>query len=89
MALVFRPSGLQFLEEGGENYLFKDQLLSLARGELQRRMGTRYSEVVVTCWTCLDPENEDFGDEAEFQDEDGIEVGVGYIEKVSTRKTIS
>jgi hypothetical protein len=80
---AFRAS---FLEEGGDSYFFKDQLLSLARGELQRRMGTRYSEVVVTCLTCLDPENEDFGDEAEFQDEDGIEVGVRYIEKVSTQK---
>ncbi|OKO92280.1 hypothetical protein PENSUB_12842 [Penicillium subrubescens] len=74
-----------FLEEGRDSYIFKDQLLSLARGELQRRMGTRYSEVVVTCLTCLDPENEDFGDEAEFQDEDGIEVGVRYIEKVTMR----
>lgn len=77
---AFRAS---FLEEGHDSYFFKDQLLDLARGELQRRMGTRYSEVVVTCLTCLDPENEDFGDEAEFQDEDGIEVGVRYIEKVS------
>lgn len=72
-----------FLQDGGDSYFFKDQLLELARGELQRRMGTRYSEVVVTCLTCLDPENEDFGDETEFQDEDGIEVGVRYIEKVS------
>lgn len=76
-----------FLGEGSDSYLFKDQLLSLARGELQRRMGTRYSEVVVTCLTCLDQDNEDFGDETEFQDEDGIEVGVRYIEKVSTHKS--
>lgn len=46
-------------------------------------MGTIYSEVVVTCLTCLDPENADFGNEDEFQDEDGILVGVRYIEKVS------
>ena len=63
---------------------FKDRLLSLARQELRSRMGTRYSEIVVTCLTCLDPENMDFGDESEFQDEDGILVGVRYIEKVST-----
>jgi serine/threonine protein kinase len=62
---------------------FKDRLLSLARGELRSRMGTRYSEIVVTCLTCLDPGNIDFGDESEFQDEDGIQVGVRYIEKVS------
>jgi serine/threonine protein kinase len=76
-----------FLEKGKDSYIFKDQLLSLARGELRRRMGTQYSEVVVTCLTCLDPENGDFGDEAEFQDEEGIEVGVRYIEKVSTDKS--
>lgn len=74
-----------FLEEGGDSYFFKDQFLALARGELQRRMGTRCSQVVVTCLTCLDPDNEDFGDETEFQDE-GIEVGVRYIEKVSAQE---
>ena len=65
---------------------FKDRLLSLARGELRSRMGTRYSEIVVTCLTCLDPGNIDFGDESEFQDEDGIQVGVRYIEKVSVQE---
>lgn len=84
-----RPQALRasFLQHGGHSYFFKDQLLALARGELQRRMGTRYSDVVVTCLTCLDPENGDFGAEAEFQDEDGIEVGVRYIEKVSAQKS--
>jgi hypothetical protein len=45
-------------------------------------MGTKYTQVVETCLTCLDPENTDFGDEEEFQDADGILVGVRYIEKV-------
>ena len=45
-------------------------------------MGTRYAEVVETCLTCLDEGNADFGDEAEFQDRDGILVAVRYIEKV-------
>ncbi|KAK2756396.1 hypothetical protein FQN54_005288 [Arachnomyces sp. PD_36] len=65
--------------------VFKDRLLSLARGPLRRRMGSKYSEVVVTCLTCLDPGNTDFGDENEFQDADGIQVGVRYIEKVTMR----
>ncbi|WYZ42300.1 hypothetical protein EsH8_V_001195 [Colletotrichum jinshuiense] len=60
----------------------KDHLLWLARGKLRRKMGTRYSRVVETCLTCLDKENVDFGDEEEFQDEDGVAVGVRYIEKV-------
>lgn len=62
--------------------LFKERLLSLARTELKIRMGSRYSDVVVTCLTCLDPDNSDFGDEREFQDADGLLVGVRYIEKV-------
>jgi hypothetical protein len=61
---------------------FQKHLLFLAQGELRKRMGTRYSEVVVTCLTCLDPENVDFGAEADFEDDDGIEVGARYIEKV-------
>ncbi|KAJ5837057.1 hypothetical protein N7447_003083 [Penicillium robsamsonii] len=60
---------------------FQKHLLFLAQGELRKRMGTKYSEVVVTCLTCLDPKNVDFGEEADFEDDDGIEVGVRYIEK--------
>lgn len=60
----------------------KAHLLLLARTALQKKMGTRYSRVVETCLTCLDKGNEDFGDESEFQDEDGVAVGVRYIEKV-------
>jgi hypothetical protein len=39
-------------------------------------------EVVVSCLTCLDKGNKDFGDESEFLDTDGILVGVRYVEKV-------
>ncbi|KAK3361701.1 hypothetical protein B0T24DRAFT_691680 [Lasiosphaeria ovina] len=60
----------------------KDFLLKLARERLPRSMGTRYAEIVETCLTCLDAENADFGDEKEFEDQDGILVGVRYIEKV-------
>jgi hypothetical protein len=64
-------------------WFLKDHLQSLARGELKMQMGTRYSNVVMTCLSCLDPSNADFGDESEFQDEGGILIGVRYIEKVS------
>jgi serine/threonine protein kinase len=64
--------------------LLKNHLLTLARSVLPRRIGTKYSKVVETCLTCLDPENVDFGDEREFQDADGILVGVRYVEKVSS-----
>jgi serine/threonine protein kinase len=72
-----------FLGADLDTSFFKDRLLFLARGELKARMGSRYSEVVVTCLTCLDPDNADFGDEREFQDADGLLVGARYIEKVS------
>jgi serine/threonine protein kinase len=60
----------------------KDYLVSLARERLPKSMGDRYSSIVETCLTCLDPDNVDFGDEHEFMDADGILVGVRYIEKV-------
>lgn len=60
-----------------------DHFLSLARLELPKVMGTEYARVVETCLTCLDDNNDDFGDQSEFEDEDGIVVGARYIEKVS------
>ncbi|CAG7947060.1 unnamed protein product [Penicillium nalgiovense] len=69
----------------GRGIYFQEHLLFLAKGELRKRMGTRYSDVVVTCLTCLDANNIDFGDEMDFEDADGIEVGVRYIEKVTMR----
>ncbi|KAK4148861.1 hypothetical protein C8A00DRAFT_38553 [Chaetomidium leptoderma] len=63
----------------------KDRLLRLASGPLRRKMGTVYCKVVETCLTCLEKDNVDFGDEKEFQDEDGVAVGVRYIEKVVVR----
>lgn len=63
----------------------KKRLVQLAQDELPQYMGTKYTDIAVTCLTCLDPDNENFGDEKEFQDEDGIRVGVRYIEKVSRR----
>ncbi|KAH8693007.1 hypothetical protein BGW36DRAFT_410172, partial [Talaromyces proteolyticus] len=83
--LTTRTTPAPSLRSDRSSSLYQDRLLSLARGELRTIMGTRYSEVVVTCLTCLDPGNVDFGDESEFQDEDGIQVGVRYIEKVIMR----
>ena len=69
-----------------KQYLFtsaKEDFIKMARSQLPECMGTKYAEVVETCLTCLDPENSDFGDQTEFEDEDGIRIGVRYIEKVS------
>ncbi|KAL2809260.1 hypothetical protein BJX63DRAFT_406179 [Aspergillus granulosus] len=64
----------------------KDILVKEALARLPAVMGQIYSDVVVSCLTCLDKNNQRFGDERELEDEDGILIGVRYIEKVS-RKT--
>ena len=60
----------------------KTVLVGLARSRLPESMGRIYTDIVVTCLSCLDRDNNGFGDEKEFQDEDGLLVGVRYIEKV-------
>ena len=69
--------------------LMKEYLVTIARRELPKGMGERYTMVVVNCLTCLDQENIDFGDQSEFEDADGVLVGVKYIEKVCTLPTQS
>ncbi|ETS76169.1 hypothetical protein PFICI_11556 [Pestalotiopsis fici W106-1] len=63
---------------------FTNTLLDLSRGELPRCMGRKYASIVETCLTCLNPDNIDFGDERDFMDDDGVLVGVRYIEKVKS-----
>ncbi|KAK6339743.1 hypothetical protein TWF718_009137 [Orbilia javanica] len=60
----------------------KDCLVTLARSNLPLRMGDRYTEIVLACLTCLDPENETFVAGPGLEDEDGIVVGVRYIENI-------
>jgi hypothetical protein len=64
--------------------LIKDSLIALAKRDLPSRMGDRYTDIVVSCLTCLDQSNTDFSDESEFKDDDAITIGVRYIEKVSS-----
>lgn len=63
--------------------LIKDRLVNLAERDLPHRMGERYKKIVVNCLTGLDEENSDFGDQSQFEDIDGVLVGVKYIEKVN------
>ncbi|CAG8371502.1 unnamed protein product [Penicillium salamii] len=60
----------------------KGHFVDLARERLPVIMGDRYTQVVVNCLSCLDETNPDFGDQSEFEDDDGILIGVKYIEKV-------
>ncbi|KAL8784510.1 MAG: hypothetical protein Q9195_009020 [Heterodermia aff. obscurata] len=63
----------------------KRQLTDMALTALPLSMGTRYANLVVACLTCLDPdETNRFGKKEDLQDEDGVVVGIQYIEKVVT-----
>ena len=68
----------------GKATAIKEKLVAMAETALPNTFGTRYSEVVLSCLTCLDKNNKNFGDAKEFEeaDEDGTLVGVRYIEKV-------
>lgn len=62
----------------------KEALVNLARSHLPQRMGRIYTNVVVTCLTCLDFNSTLSIDINELEpNEKGIIVGVRYIEKVS------
>ena len=65
----------------------KRKFVSMARERLPSLMGHKYTQVVISCLTCLDNDNDGFGDEREFEDEDGILVGVRFIEKVGLIQT--
>ncbi|KAF1957171.1 hypothetical protein CC80DRAFT_525288 [Byssothecium circinans] len=60
----------------------KQSLVEHAKKKLPSRMGDKYTEVVVNCLTCLDEDNVDFGDPSELEDEDGVQIGVRFIEKI-------
>lgn len=50
--------------------------------QLPSAMGPVYAEIAVACLMCLDRGNNGFGNEEGFMDEDGILVGVHYVEEV-------
>lgn len=60
----------------------KNYLVELARTKLSRRMGQRYTNVVVSCLTCLDDDSEDFNGLGETTDSNGISVAVCFIEQI-------
>ncbi len=99
---ILVPSPLLSLSEhkNAENItgdIMKDYLISLAEKELPKRMGDRYTAVVVSCLTCLDELNPDFSDIPIIDAENGvpqaydsdmeISIGIRYIEKACRHKT--
>ena len=68
--------------------LIKQVLLDLTEKQLPRTMGTKLTSIVLSCLTCLDKDNEGFGDLDDFLDADGILVGVRYAEHVSSSNPV-
>ncbi|KAM0326283.1 hypothetical protein ACHAQA_006881 [Verticillium albo-atrum] len=66
----------------GIDWRVKEHLVTVAKTELPPRLGDVYTDVVVACLTCLDPDNEVFGTGEQFLDEDGIIVGVRFVESI-------
>lgn len=86
-SVVDSPDGLGISDlilrnrQFGKPWEIKKKLVALARTELPNTFGQKYSEVVTACLTCLD---ESLGNGRNFEeDQDGVLVGVQYIEKVS------
>ena len=66
-------------------FAIKERLTALARARLPSLVGDRYTELVLACLCCLDRGEDNVFDMqgVEVRDEDGIIIGVRYIENVS------
>lgn len=60
----------------------KNRLTEIAKTDLPNKTGNKFTDVVVSCLNCLDEKENGFGHSEEFQDADGILVGVRFIEEV-------
>ncbi|KAI1363119.1 hypothetical protein F5Y08DRAFT_354746 [Xylaria arbuscula] len=63
----------------------KEQLVALAERELPPRVGDIYTSIVVDCMKCLDQDNENFALIDGMKDEDGIVVGVRFVEHILSK----
>ena len=64
----------------------KAKLIVVACENLPALMGRSYTEVVMSCLTCLDTSQTNmFADDKDLIDEDGILVGVAFVRQVLTR----
>ena len=63
----------------------KEGFLLLLKLSCRERWVKVYTNIVVSCLACLDKSGGAFGDISEFGDEDGILVGVRYIEKANSK----
>jgi serine/threonine protein kinase len=64
------------------SYEVKHKLTDLAKSELPSRMGERFAAIVVSCLTCLDKDSDLGSVDALLEDDNGVILGVNYIQKV-------
>ena len=65
----------------GQGIAVKKKMISLAEAELPCTFGRKYTEVVLSCLTCLDERNTRFGDLRDLQDDNGVLVGMRFVKK--------
>ena len=64
----------------------KKKFVAMATERLPSLMGQTYTKVVLSCLTCLDSNATNmFADDKDLRDEDGILVGVAFIDRVLSR----
>ena len=67
-------------------WAIKSILFDMAKTHLPSLIGLLYTDIVLSCLTCLDPDATNlFASEKDLYDEDGILVGVVFIEKILSR----
>lgn len=64
----------------------KELLISTAERDLPSKMGRTFTEVVLSSLTCLDKDaNNELANSPDMYDEDGIAIGVAFIENILMR----
>ncbi|RYO98059.1 hypothetical protein DL765_010952 [Monosporascus sp. GIB2] len=66
----------------GASVFLKDYFIDMTLRKLPRFMGDKYAQIVLTCLTCLDDDSNDFGEEVDLSDRDGITLGMKFIQKI-------
>ena len=83
-------SALQDKDQRRGAFLLKNHLVAIARDKLPALVGLRYTAVTVACLCCLDEDEDNvFGGQLDRVDQDGIIVGVRFIEQVKFIPAIS
>ena len=71
--------GPQKKTQYGKENAIKEKLIILAATKLPNTFGRKYTDVVLSCLTCLEKCDDSFGDSKEFEDDDGILDILGHI----------